>query len=486
MRRAYCASAFVVLVAGCATAPPPAGPDGLPPSQPPTLAAPAPASPPPQSSATNALQAEPPIALPPLAIGTIAPSASFAASGPNGRPGAATAASLAPRYDRVGWVDIPGWSGDFNPDAWETWVRTCATLQRQSAAPGVASSSRQAQSAPSSASSPAARASATSPAPSSPWHRVCAEAARVARNDPDAQRRYFEANFTPYRVTNPDGTQSGLVTGYYEPLLQGSRKRTARFRYPLHAPPPDLVAVDLAETNPEIRDRRVRGRLVPGRDGGKLVPYYARAEIVNGTAPVRGREIAWVDDPVELFFLQVQGSGRIQLPDGGVMRVGYADHNGHPYRSIGRWLIDAGELPADQASMQAIKAWVKKNPDRANDLFNQNPAYVFFRELQAGPPDLGPIGSLGIPLKAGTSIAVDPRAIPLGAPVFLSTTWPLSNRPLSRLVVAHDTGSAIRGAVRADFFWGFGGDAAEQAGRMKQSGAMWLLWPNGHLLPSDL
>ena len=188
-------------------------------------------------------------------------------------------------------------------------MRTCGTLQRQ---------------------------------PQRTWLKACTEATRVSRNDPDAQRRYFEANFTPYRLINPDGTQSGLVTGYYEPLLLGSRKRTARFRYPLHAPPLDLVAVDLGETNPEIKDRRVRGRIVggkdgrDGKDGGRLVPYYARADIVNGTAPVKGREIAWVEDAVELFFLQVQGSGRIQLPDGSVMRVGYADHNGHPYRSIGR------------------------------------------------------------------------------------------------------------------------------------------------------
>ena len=338
-------------------------------------------------------------------------------------------------------------------------MRTCGTLQRQ---------------------------------PQRTWLKACTEATRVSRNDPDAQRRYFEANFTPYRLINPDGTQSGLVTGYYEPLLLGSRKRTARFRYPLHAPPLDLVAVDLGETNPEIKDRRVRGRIVggkdgrDGKDGGRLVPYYARADIVNGTAPVKGREIAWVEDAVELFFLQVQGSGRIQLPDGSVMRVGYADHNGHPYRSIGRWLVDAGELSMDQASMQGIKGWVKKYPERANNLFNQNPAYVFFREMPAGPPDLGPNGSLGIPLKAGASIAVDPRAVPLGAPVWLSTTWPMSTRPLNRLVLAHDTGSAIRGAVRADFFWGFGADAGEQAGRMKQPGAMWILWPNGEALPSDM
>ena len=152
----------------------------------------------------------------------------------------------------------------------------------------------------------------------------------------------------------------------------------------MYAPPPDLVAVDLAELNPELKDKRVRGRVVTTPQGSKVVPYYARADITNGTAAVKGLEIAWVDDPVELFFLQVQGSGRIRLPDGTLMRVGYADHNGHPYRSIGRWLVDLGELTLDQASMQGIKAWVKRNPERANEVLNQNPAYVFFRELPGG------------------------------------------------------------------------------------------------------
>lgn len=365
-------------------------------------------------------------------------------------PAAAQPLAQPPRYDRATWADVPGWGVESIADAWPAWLRSCNALRQQPV-----------------------------------WQRVCADATAIGRADRDLQRRYFEANFTPYRLANADGTQSGLVTGYYEPLLQGSRKRTPRFKYPLHGPPPDLVAVDIGETNPELKDRRVRGRIVAGNQGGKLVPYYARADITNGTAPVKGREIAWVDDPVELFFLQVQGSGRVRLPDGSVMRVGYADHNGHPYRSIGRWLVDNGELTIDQASMQGIKAWVKRNPQRANELFNQNPAYVFFREMPMTNADEGPVGSLGIALSPGASIAVDPRVIPLGAPVFLATTWPLSTRPLNRLMVAHDTGSAIRGAVRADFFWGFGPEAAEQAGRMKQSGAMWMLWPNGEPLPAE-
>lgn len=355
-----------------------------------------------------------------------------------------------PRYEKAAWSELPGWGGDGQIDAWPGWVRSCNALRQQAL-----------------------------------WQRVCSEALNIPANDAAAQQRFFETHFTPYRLANPDGSQTGLVTGYYEPLLQGSRKRTARFRLPLYAPPPDLVAVDLAELNPELKDKRVRGRVVSTPQGSKVVPYYPRAEITNGTAPVKGLEIAWVEDPVELFFLQVQGSGRIRLPDGAVMRVGYADHNGHPYRSIGRWLVDLGELTLDQASMQGIKAWVKRNPGRANELLNQNPAYVFFRELPAASADDGPLGSLGVPLTAGRSLAVDPRTIPLGAPVFVATTWPLSTRPLHRLMLAQDTGSAIRGAVRADFFWGFGPDAAEQAGRMKQAGSLWLLWPTGEALPGN-
>ena len=377
---------------------------------------------------------------------------------PTGDPGTTSAPSSLsppgpsasiPRYERVAWSDLPDWGAEVSTEAWQAWIRNCGALRAQPV-----------------------------------WQRICADAKGIATGDGLAQQRYFEAHFTPHRLANPDGTLTGMVTGYYEPLLLGSRRRTARFRYPLYAPPPDLLTVDIAEVNPELKDKRVRGRVLPPQQGGRVVPYYARAEIASGAAPVKGREIAWVEDPIELFFLQVQGSGRIRLPDGSLMRVGYADHNGHPYRSIGRWLVDRGELPLEQASMQGIKVWVKRNPERINELLNQNPSYVFFRELPAGPPDDGPPGSLGVPLTTGRSIAVDPRSVPLGAPVYLSTTWPLSARPLQRLVLAQDTGTAIRGTVRADFFWGFGAEAAEQAGRMKQSGRMWLLWPTGEPLPA--
>ena len=218
--------------------------------------------------------------------------------------------------------------------------------------------------------------------------------------------------------------------------------------------------------------------------GNKLVPYPTRKEIeasANGNG-FKGKPLAWVEDPVELFFLQIQGSGRIEMPDGSHLRVGYADQNGYPYQSIGKLLVERGELKLEQASMQGIKNWGIKNPDKLPDLLASNPSFVFFRELDGTLP--GPLGALGIPLTGGRSIAIDPRFIPLGAPVFLSTTQPNSPLPLNKLVMAQDTGGAIRGGVRADVFWGFGDAAGEQAGRMKQRGKMWVLLPKDYPLIS--
>ncbi|HKO89148.1 MAG TPA: MltA domain-containing protein [Burkholderiales bacterium] len=279
--------------------------------------------------------------------------------------------------------------------------------------------------------------------------------------------------FRPYRSSNADGTP-GLVTGYYEPLLKGSRTKRPPFVYPLYAPPDDLLTVDLSAVAPDTKNMRLRGRLV----GRKIVPYASRAEIESGSSALTGKEIVWVDDAIEAFFLHIQGSGRVQLENGDFVRVGYADQNGHPYQSIGRYLIERGELQSSEASMQGIQKWARSHPDQLQALLNQNPSYVFFRELPTSND--GPLGALGVPLSAERSIAVDPRYVPLGAPVWLATTQPNSTNSLQRLVLAQDTGGAIRGPVRADFFWGFGAAAGEQAGRMRQQGEMWVLLPLGH------
>lgn len=349
--------------------------------------------------------------------------------------------------EAVRWPDVPGWLEDDPGAAWEAFLRSCTRLKAQMA-----------------------------------WRDSCALAEQLPAGV--SARSFFETHFLPYRVANADGSVLGLATGYYEPLLRGSRRKEGPYRYPLYAVPEDLLIVDLAEINPELKHLRLRGRL----DGRRVVPYFARAEIERGLPALAGRELLWVDDPVDLFFLQVQGSGRVRLATGELVRVGYADQNGQPYRSIGRYLVEQGELKLEQASMQGIKAWGAANPAKLDALLNQNPSYVFFRELprtqrDQDAPGAGPVGALGVALTPGRSIAVDPRHVPLGAPVFLATTWPNSAQPLERLVLAQDTGGAIRGAVRADYFWGFGDEAGAQAGRMRQGARMWVLLPRDYPPP---
>jgi membrane-bound lytic murein transglycosylase A len=300
---------------------------------------------------------------------------------------------------------------------------------------------------------PALRANCARVGGEARWRSACAAAAGLDELDPTAVRSFFEWYFAPYQLANSDGSVDGLITGYYEPLLRGSRSRRAPFLYPLYRWP----------------DAYARGDTLP-----------PRAQLMHGGA-LNGDELVYVDDPIEAFFLQVQGSGRITLDDGSVMRVGVGGTNNQPYKSIGRWLIDHGQLTPSQATMQGIRAWARDNPRRVDSLLDVNPRFVFFRELSMQMPggglDDGPIGALGVPLTSERSIAVDPAAIPLGTPVFLSTTRPMTTQPLNRLVFAQDVGSAIKGTVRADYFWGFGDDAGDLAGHMKQRGRMWLLLP---------
>ena len=305
--------------------------------------------------------------------------------------------------------------------------------------------------------------------------RSCEAARALPIDDEMAARAFVEANFDAWSITSAEGSTEGMVTGYYEPVLAGSRTRSDRFRYPVYGVPADLVAVDLESVNPDLKGQRLRGRL----EGARVVPYWTRGQI-EAMNPFAAPVLAWVEDPVELFFLQIQGSGQITLATGERLRLGYGDQNGHPYRSMGRFLVDRKEMTLDQASMQGIKAWAAANPRKLREALDFNPSYVFFREMAEGG---GPIGTLGVPLTAGYSIAVDARNIPLGAPVYLATTWPLSTQPMERLVAAQDTGGAIRGAVRADFYWGSGAEAGAQAGRMRQQGRMWILWPRGESLP---
>ncbi len=358
-------------------------------------------------------------------------------------------------YTNVGFDAIPAWRGDRVEAVWPAFLVGCRAL--------------------------------TVSAPTRPiWQAPCAAAHFVDGNDGAKVRAFFEANFSVYRIATDGGEETDLVTGYYEPRLVGSRHASEKFRAPVYGVPDDLLTVDLASLYPELKGKRVRGRV----DGKRVVPYWTRADIERGSAPLANKAIAFVANPIDAFFLQIQGSGRIELDDGSVIRVGYADQNGQPFRSVARVLIDRGELAAERASKQAIEAWGRAHPEQLPALLDENPSYVFFREIPPPAPGSldaaidGPIGSLGVPLLATRTIAVDPRFVPLGAPVFIATTYPQSSRPLERLVMAQDTGGAIRGPLRADFFWGFGDQAGEEAGRMKQQGRMWLIWPNGASLPS--
>jgi membrane-bound lytic murein transglycosylase A len=343
------------------------------------------------------------------------------------------------------WSELTGWKHDDLIPAWEAFLQSCVSLVKQSL-----------------------------------WQKSCTLATSITQPDNAILRNFFERNFKPYQVLNTDGSNEGLITGYYEPLLRGSRNPSGRYRFPLYTAPKELLVIDLGSIYPEVQDMKLRGRL----EGRNVVPYYSRAEIMNNPEILNGYEFLWVDDEVELFFLQIQGSGRISLENGEMLKIGYAEHNGHPYRSIGKLLVENGELPLEKASMQGIKQWGQQNPKKLNKLLQENSRFIFFREL---PDDLsGPLGAMGLPLTAGRSLAIDPRAIPQGAPVFLATTWPNTNKPLQRLMVAQDTGNAIKGNIRADFFWGFGSEAGNQAGKMKQAGKMWVLMPTNFTLPASV
>ena len=337
----------------------------------------------------------------------------------------------------VGWSALPGWPEERHAEAWPSLQQTCtrvATLEKA-------------------------------------WKRICADAALFVDVDNDTARAFFETRFEPRVVRNPESTD-GLITGYYEPLLFGSRSRTARFRYPIYQRPDDLLVVDLGGLYPEIAGRTLRGRV----QGKRVVPYFSRAEISNGKKLLAGNELVWVDDPVALFFLQVQGSGRVQLPNGEMLRVGYADQNGHPYQSIGSRLIAMGALKREDVNLESIKTWLRDHPDEAESVLNSNPSYIFFAPRDASLP--GPIGSLNVPLTAERSIAVDRTYLALGTPVWLDTTSPLDGQPYRRLLMAQDTGGAIKGPVRIDVFFGFGPRAEQMAGNMKQPGRVYALLPS--------
>jgi len=295
------------------------------------------------------------------------------------------------------------------------------------------------------------------------WTAACA----AAQTATDANA-FFAANFTPVTV----GTEPGFATGYFEPEIAGSRTPAPGYAAPLYRRPADLVEVDLGEFAADLKGRKLRGRIV----GNALRRYPSRGDIMAGALAGKGLELAWAADPFEAFFLEIQGSGRLRLPDGGIMRIGYDSQNGHDYVAIGRVLRDAGELPKGGVTMDSILGWLRANPAKAPAILAANPSLVFFRELKNARETDGPIGAMGVSVTPRVSVAADPLFIPLGAPLIVSTTL-AGNRPLTALMVAQDTGGAIKGANRIDLFMGAGAEARADAGAQSAAAAVAILLP---------
>jgi membrane-bound lytic murein transglycosylase A len=411
----------------------------------------------------------------------------------------ATGGSQAMQIRPVGYDHLPGWQQDRVSEAMPAFLASCAAMDAAGQLqPGLKLGGQ----------------GDTAALGGSPvqWRPACDAAREVPPGDDAAARRFVEAWFQPYAVAGTSPT-AGLFTGYYEPEVPGARSPGGRWRVPLYSRPRDMVSADLsafgnAATGRPLQGRIIEGQVLPVSDplsagiaqrslvtvdaslfprgattvvgriaDGKLVPYFTRAQIESGVLLSRRLGLIWLDDPVDALFLQIQGAGRIRLPDGKVARVTYDGKNGWPYVPIGRVLADRGEIPLEQVTMQSIRAWLESHPRQSTEVMDQNPSYVFFREIIGVRPDQGPPGTLGAPLVPGRSLAVDRDFIPLGAPVYIDTTDPVSGQPLRRLVLAMDTGGAITGPVRGDLFFGWGPEAELKAGQMNRPGADWVLLP---------
>ncbi len=302
---------------------------------------------------------------------------------------------------------------------------------------------------------------------------ICNEAELIENPTAVQAKTFFEAYFTPWQA-RANYEDKGLFTGYYEPTLYGSKERGGKYQTPLYSRPSDLVTVDLGLFNDDLKGKRIAGRV----NDGKLYPFEDRKTIDrDGIDPSKAQVLAWVDDPIDVFFLHIQGSGSVVLDDGTRMRVGYDGHNGHSYYAIGREMVKRDGVDPKTISLQAIKAWLEKNPDIQEEVFHTNPSYIFFRKLDTN----GSIGGEGVVLTARRSLAVDHGLYPYGMPIWLDADAVTDqDEPIKRLMVGQDTGGAIKGPVRGDVFWGSGDEALRKAGQMKSKGSMWLLLPKLH------
>lgn len=351
----------------------------------------------------------------------------------------------------AGFADLPGWNDDALDEAWAPFRLSCDRLLKRKPETSLGIAGTVAD-----------------------WTPACTEAKALEAPDAATVRAFFEDRFRPVQALN-GAAADGLFTGYYEPELSGAREADAINNTPLFRRPADLVEVDLGAFRDTLKGQRIAGRVVDGR----LKPYDDRAGITGGALEGKGLELVYVASPVDAFFLEIQGSGRVRFADGTIMRVGYAGQNGHPYVALGKVMIGDGLLERGKVTLQSIKAWLNDHPDQAAALMNRNPSYVFFRDLGDGP---GPIGAQNVALTPGRSLAVDRSFLPLGLPVWLETTVPPTDEQtpapaFRRLMVAQDTGGAIRGPVRGDVFFGAGAEAERLAGAMKQPGRWWFLLP---------
>lgn len=357
----------------------------------------------------------------------------------------------------VTYAELDGWQSDDMRPAIRAFARSCKAMLRRDDERAVGPDDRMGT--------------------IGQWREVCETAVSidVANLRKEDARTFFESGFRPYLSGNGDRPE-GLFTGYYEPELQGQLTRGGAFQTPLYLKPDDMVSIDLGDFREELKGTKLVGRL----SGKSVKPYFDRAAIDGGALSGRDLELVWVDDAVDAFFLQIQGSGRVVLPDDSVLRVGYAATNGHPYFAIGRELIARGILTRETVSLQSIQKWLQDNPDEADGVMNTNASYVFFQPLTVDPndPEAGPLGSQGVPLEPGRSLAVDRRFHAMGVPVWVETRDPMNaDRAFRRLMIAQDTGGAIRGPVRGDIFFGPGDDAALFAGHMNRQGQKYVLLP---------
>ncbi len=362
------------------------------------------------------------------------------------------------KLDPVHFSDLPEWQADKQKEALAAFAKSCDLILKRDASRRFGPENFEMTYAD--------------------WQPACQNLRPYYLKNDLFARAYFETYFTPYLVHENDDP-NGLFTGYYEPSLNGSYTKSEKFNIPLYQIPDDMVTVELGNFIPDLKGKKITGRV----EEGKFTPYFNHEDIDKGALAERNLELIYVDSKIDAFFLHIQGSGRIKMDDGTDILVGYAGQNGHKYFAIGRALIEQGHLTKENVSLQSIRQWLLDNPDEADKIMQLNPSYVFFQKLESENPK----GGSGLELTPHRSLAVDHRLMPYHVPMFLSVGHPTqTDQQITQLMIAQDTGGAIRGHVRGDFFWGHGAEAEENAGKMKEEGRYWMLLPRKLEIPTAM